>query len=414
MFCYLKLYQDPTFTAIASCREEGPGDDREAINGAVSKLAAFAEWHGLEGNVWAQYVAFLMASDENAFSRAAERNADVSGSVVELARHDLRALRQIIRYDLTRIEGAGFLADYRPNALDENDREVWTRPVAELAKGLSAAEDESGMLSALKAFYAAHGCGAFALYDAFRWECGTGAIPIPLTECTVLDDLIGYEEQKKELVENTLAFLRGGRANNVLLYGDGGTGKSSSIKALLHEYASQGLRMIELHKEQIHDLPLIHELIRQRPYRFILFMDDLSFEEFEVEYKYLKAAIEGGLGKRPTNALIYATSNRRHLMKESWKDREYSADDVHWRDTIQEKLSLVDRFGILIRYYSPDKEEYLEMVRRLARRARIEMSDALLEEQAVRWELTHGGFTGRNAQQFVDYLVGQASIAFDQ
>ena len=173
---------------------------------------------------------------------------------------------------------------------------------------------------------------------------------------------------KKKLIDNTEAFVQGRRANNCLLFGDAGTGKSSSIKAILNRYYDQGLRIIEVYKHQFQDLNEVIAQIKNRNYKFIIYMDDLSFEEFEIEYKYLKAVIEGGLEKKPDNILIYATSNRRHLIKESFRDNEELHGDLHSNDTIQEKLSLVSRFGVTIYFGSPDKKEFQQIVRTLAER----------------------------------------------
>ena len=201
--------------------------------------------------------------------------------------------------------------------------------------------------------------------------------------------------------------MQGRRANNCLLFGDAGTGKSSSIKAILNRYYDQGLRIIEIYKHQFQDLNEVIAQIKNRNYKFIIYMDDLSFEEFEIEYKYLKAVIEGGLEKKPENILIYATSNRRHLIKETFRDNEEAYGDLHSNDTIQEKLSLVSRFGITIYFGSPDKKQFQEIVRSLARRNGIDMPEETLLLEANKWELSHGGLSGRTAQQFIDYLLGR-------
>lgn len=235
-------------------------------------------------------------------------------------------------------------------------------------------------------------------------------MPITNTDSVLLSDLVGYESQKKKLIDNTEAFVQGRKANNVLLFGDSGTGKSTSIKAIINEYYDQGLRVIEIYKHQFQDLSGVISHIKNRNYRFIIYMDDLSFEDFEIEYKYLKAVIEGGLETRPDNVLIYATSNRRHLIKESWNDKNDMEHDgeVHRSDTIQEKLSLVQRFGVTIFYAKPQQEEYYNIVRFLAaKHPEIMLSDAELCAKATQWELSHGGISGRTAQQFVDYLAGQ-------
>ena len=233
-------------------------------------------------------------------------------------------------------------------------------------------------------------------------------LPINNMDRVMLDDLVGYEIQKKKLVDNTRAFVEGKKANNVLLFGDSGTGKSTSIKAIVNEFYKDGLRMIEIYKHQFQDLSNVIAAVKNRNYRFIIYMDDLSFEEFEVEYKFLKAVIEGGVETKPDNVLIYATSNRRHLIKETWNDRNDMEHDngMHRSDTMQEKLSLVNRFGVTINYSRPSQKEYFEIVIQLARRAGIDLSDEELKAEANKWELAHGGISGRTAQQFVYYLEG--------
>jgi predicted AAA+ superfamily ATPase len=217
---------------------------------------------------------------------------------------------------------------------------------------------------------------------------------------------VGYEIAKKKLIDNTEAFINGKKANNCLLFGDAGTGKSSSVKAILNQYYDRGLRMIELYKHQFQDLNDIIAQIKNRNYKFIIYMDDLSFEEFEIEYKYLKAVIEGGLEKKPDNVLIYATSNRRHLIRETFRDKLDRDEDMHTNDTVQEKLSLVARFGVTIYYGGPSKKEFQEIVRRLAAKNGLEIPEQELLAEANKWELSHGGLSGRTAQQFIDYLLG--------
>ena len=232
--------------------------------------------------------------------------------------------------------------------------------------------------------------------------------PINNMDKVMLDDLIGYEIQKKKLTDNTRAFVEGRKANNVLLFGDSGTGKSTSIKAIVNAFYDQGLRMIEIYKHQFQDLSNVIAQIKNRNYRFIIYMDDLSFEEFEIEYKFLKAVIEGGVETKPENILIYATSNRRHIIKETWSDRDdiKIENGMHQSDTMEEKLSLVNRFGVTINYSKPSQKEYFQIVIGLARRAGLTMSDDELRLEANRWELSHGGISGRTAQQFVNYLLG--------
>ena len=237
-------------------------------------------------------------------------------------------------------------------------------------------------------------------------EDGVRIVPITKIAHVHLDDLVGYEIPKKKLITNTEAFIEGKKANNCLLFGDAGTGKSSSIKAILNQYYDRGLRMIEVYKHQFQDLNDIIAQIKNRNYKFIIYMDDLSFEEFEIEYKYLKAVIEGGLERRPENVLIYATSNRRHLIRETFRDKADRDEELHTNDTVQEKLSLVARFGVTIYFGKPAKKEFQEIVRQLAKRNEIDMPEDELLGEANKWELSHGGLSGRTAQQFIDYLSG--------
>ena len=216
-----------------------------------------------------------------------------------------------------------------------------------------------------------------------------------------------YEIAKKKLVDNTEAFVSGKKANNCLLFGDAGTGKSSSIKGIANEYYDRGLRIIEIYKHQFIDLNDVIAQIKNRNYKFIIYMDDLSFEEFEIEYKYLKAVIEGGLEKKPDNVLIYATSNRRHLVREKFSDKEEREDDLHKGDTVAEKLSLVSRFGVTIYFGAPDKKQFEEIVKTLAERHGVAMEESELLAEANKWELYHGGLSGRCAQQFIDYLLSR-------
>lgn len=286
--------------------------------------------------------------------------------------------------------------------------------VQAVSRQIEQAEDENEIFKIITDFYKSYGVGMFGLNKAFRIrEVGSGVefLPVNNTEQVLLKDLVGYEIQKKKLVDNTEAFVKGLPANNVLLFGDAGTGKSTSIKAILNEYYDQGLRMIEIYKHQFQDLSSVIAQIKNRNYRFIIYMDDLSFEEFEIEYKFLKAVIEGGMETKPDNVLIYATSNRRHLIRETWGDRSDMEQDegMHRSDTMQEKLSLVARFGVTINFSKPTQKEYFQIVTELAKRyPEITLTDEQLCAEANKWELSHGGISGRTAQQFINYLAGKS------
>ena len=283
--------------------------------------------------------------------------------------------------------------------------------ICDLSRALAATQNVDHFKRTLTQFYKEFGVVKLGLHKAFRVEHPENSdveiIPITNIAHVHLDDLVGYEDAKKKLVDNTKAFVEGKKANNCLMFGDAGTGKSSSIKAILNQYYNQGLRMIEVYKHQFQDLNDVIAQIKNRNYKFIIYMDDLSFEEFEIEYKYLKAVIEGGLEKKPKNVLIYATSNRRHLIRETFRDKQDRDEDMHTNDTVQEKLSLVARFGVTIYFGSPDKKAFQEIVRVLAKKNGINMPEEQLLLEANAWELSHGGLSGRTAQQFIDYLAGR-------
>ncbi|MDL2298737.1 ATP-binding protein [Synergistaceae bacterium OttesenSCG-928-D05] len=381
----------------------------------IARMTAAAERYGLSGNIWQSWLTLLFTQCENSFSLAQERREPLGGTLSRLAFEDLDAVHYYFNFDLGKIDRElgipffGRVGQYVPFSIggflfDRAAGEV----VQKLADEMRASETGEGFYNALTNFYRQNGVGMFALNKAFRWDGEAKEIhPATHTEDILLSGLIGYEKQKEILVDNTVAFLENRPANNVLLYGESGTGKSSSIKALLNEYAPYGLRMIEVFKHQIEDLNMIVDLIKNRNYKFVIFLDDLSFEQFEVEYKFLKAFIEGGLEKRPDNVLIYATSNRRHLMRESWKDREDKADDMHESETMQEKMSLVDRFGLMVRFFSPEQDEYLNIVRTLAEQYHVDIPEYELERGAIQWELRHGGFSGRCARQYIEHLAGR-------
>ncbi len=379
--------------------------------------------YGFNTNLWHNYLTFVLLTNENSFSLSAERVGAGDGSVNHFAKADFQIFQNLFHFDFAPIEKDlgidcfSTLSHYR--ALVKQEKNYY-RSVSEKVQALSlqiaAAANEHEIFDLVTGFYKAYGVGMFGLNRAFRIRNegnGLEFLPINNTDKIMLRDLIGYELQKQQLVENTEAFLKGIPANNALLYGDAGTGKSSSIKALINEYYDSGLRMIEIYKHQFRDLSAVIAAIKNRHYRFIIYIDDLSFEENEVEYKFLKAVIEGGVETRPDNILIYATSNRRHLIKETWSDRNdmEHQNDVHRSDTMEEKLSLAARFGCSINYNAPNRKLYHDIVKGLAeRQLQLNMSEEELLLLANRWEIRHGGVSGRTAQQFINYLAGKESI----
>ena len=355
----------------------------------LNQLIELAVSHGFEGNLWHCFLAFIMVNNENAYSTACEMKGAVNGSINAIAAHDFAILKEMFDYNLNEvaktleIDDMDVLQNFK--GPDDNGSVFNKRIrdcICELAVELAGAKDTNAFQDSVTGFYAriAH---------------------------VKLDDLVGYEIAKKKLVDNTEAFVKGKSANNCLLFGDAGTGKSTSIKAIANQYYEQGLRLIEVYKHQFKDLNTVISMIKNRNYKFIIYMDDLSFEEFEIEYKYLKAVIEGGLEKKPDNVLIYATSNRRHLIRENFSDKEEVREDMHTSDTVQEKLSLVYRFGVSIYFGAPTKKEFQQIVVELAEKQGVHLPAEELLAEANKWELSHGGLSGRTAQQFINYMLGQ-------
>ena len=398
--------------------------DREELAGralaVVNRLLDVATRYGFDGNLWQSYLAFLLAVTEAPFTLVCEKRGASAGSVRSFAENDLLIFRKLWDYDFSSLEKAlnlsafSIVTNYRAVAKSE---QIFNKSVSDkvrqLTTAIAGAADGAAMFKVVTDFYAQYGVGMLGLNKAFRVSPEinvTGQLlePITTTGDIKLTDIVGYESQKARLVANTEAFVQGRRANNVLLYGDAGTGKSTSIKAILNEFYDQGLRMIEVYKHEFKYLQRIIAQIKNRNYKFIIYMDDLSFEEFEVEYKYLKAVIEGGLEVKPDNILIYATSNRRHLIKERIDDRaEFMDPDLHPNDTVQEKLSLSDRFGLSIGYFKPNQKEYFAIVEAIAARyPQIKLSSEELRAGAVRWEMSHSGLSGRTAQQYINSLLG--------
>ena len=399
-------------------KKEQISEVRDRFFSCMHDLVELAGNYGFENNLWHNYLTFLLVNNENIFSTACEIRGVTEGSLLSLARHDFAIFRELFACDFTELERmlqAGVFEEFVHYARTESTGKLFNRRIrdriCELSDQLANAETLEVFTEYMVSFYKEFGVGKLGLHKAFRVAHVGDDVQIePITNIAhvKLEDLVGYELQKKKLIDNTEAFVEGRSANNCLLFGDAGTGKSSSIKAILNRYYDRGLRIIEVYKHQFQDLNEVIAQIKNRNYKFIIYMDDLSFEEFEIEYKYLKAVIEGGLEKKPDNILIYATSNRRHLIKESFRDNEELHGDLHSNDTIQEKLSLVSRFGVTIYFGSPDKKEFQQIVRTLAERNGIDMPEDQLLLEANKWELSHGGLSGRTAQQFVDYVLGKA------
>ena len=389
-----------------------PAAVAETFGRLWEKLALESE--DLLPDAWQAHFIECLLDAENPFSLAAEKG-ELTPVLAEQARRDLETLRTLFDVDaevlLTLVEEAvpeleGVWTPWRdPDATAELLREDAHRRT--LARKLAAAEDWRDHVETLAEHYAAHGAGLFGRHRAFRWDNG-GLRPVPRPDPARLSGLVGYEREREPLLKNTERLLTRLPSHHALLYGLPGTGKSSTVKAVLNEYAGKGLRLVELAKEDLEELPTVLEALRGRGPRFILFVDDLSFEEHEVEYKALKALLEGSVEEPPENVRLYATSNRRNLIRERFSDRE-EGDDVHARDTMQEKLSLVARFGLRLTFPSPDQKRYLEIVAGLARERGIKTPSEELRERALLWDRWHAGRSGRTARQFVDELEAELS-----
>lgn len=417
----LLLYKNPENREVFDCMlriasEEFEGlDVKKTAGRIVSHILEVSEKMGFNGNLWQDYLAYNLANDENSYSLSCERRGRMEGSINKAALLDMAVYRELFNTDLSRTDAKygtflSMLTGFENNNEGEKyyNKRIRNR-IIKLAEELSGATDDNTFLNIVCDFYKDAGVGCIGLFKAFRVGHDDNdrpvITPVISVEHKYLKDLIGYDIQKKKITDNTEAFLAGSKANNVLLFGDSGTGKSSCIKAILNEYYDDGLRMIEIYKHQFKDLSAIINQVKDRNYKFIIYMDDLSFEEFEIEYKFLKAVIEGGLEKRPDNVLIYATSNRRHLVREKYSDKEERDDDLHTRDTVAEKLSLSARFGVSVYFGSPDKKLFNEIVKGLAQKNNIKVDENTLLMEANKWELSHGGLSGRTAEQFISYMV---------
>lgn len=364
---------------------------------------------------WQEYLIDRILSDENPFSKRSQQQAfsDLPPALLDAARWDLRCLQSLFQLDPKwlgdRVSSLGDLAGDSLPLVPHNwlpNRPQNYNPVEmTIRTKLATAEDWGALIEDLAAYYRACGTGLFAKYKAFRWQAGElKGIAVPDT--VTLEALCGYESQKQQLMKNTEFLLAGYPALNILLYGSRGSGKSSLVKALLNEYGNRSLRSIEVPKSELQDLPEIVERLRDLPQKFIIFVDDLSFGEDDEVFKALKVVLEGSMTARPANVVVYATSNRRHLVREFFADRPRpkDADEVQSWDTVQEKLSFSDRFGLTLTFEPADQDTYLSIVRHLAALARIDLPDAELDYRALQWATRHNGRSGRTARQFIDFL----------
>ena len=369
---------------ICCLEPEEPGKSKPLFYSCMNRLVEMASTYGFTGNLWHSYLTYLLANHENAFSTACEITGPVEGTINQLALHDFAIFKDLFNLDFSAFENfygssscCHLINEYENDSHGSKQfNERISSRLNNLSQFLASSDTPEEFMDHMVEFYKDYGVGKLGLHKAFRLEHGPNdervkIVPITKIAHVHLDDLVGYE------------------------------------KAILNQYYDRGLRIIEVYKHQFKDLNDVIAQIKNRHYKFIIYMDDLSFEDFEIEYKYLKAVIEGGLERKPDNILIYATSNRRHLVREKFSDKADRDDDLHTNDTVQEKLSLVYRFGVTIYFGSPSKKEFQQIVLTLAQRHGLQMDQEELLQQANAWELRHGGLSGRTAQQFIDYLLGQ-------
>ncbi|MDI3257591.1 MAG: ATP-binding protein [Kyrpidia sp.] len=425
-FFFDGLARDPAVQAVQRWLDS---KDREAAGRWFRELVRFAateEPVPLSGDVtlWKSYLLHrLLFSPVPPLAGDSMWNAALRGGLAL----DLRRLQPLWHLDaspLLQALGLGpetVAAGAVPPAGDrERGAGILTRwlteQLSDLAHRLETAGDWANLVGPLYQAFQKIGTGPAARHWVFKWESPERKlVPVTRPDPIRLADLIGYESQRKQVLQNTEQFVRGYPANNVLLHGDRGTGKSSLVKALVHEFGPRGLRLVEVSRRDLADFPILVRLLRGQPQKFILFFDDLSFDEEETFYKDLKTLLEGGVERRPDNVLLYATSNRRHLVKERFSDRGWPSradegDDLHLEDTVQEKLSLADRFGLTVSFLSPDQELFLRMVRHMAERAGLDVDEASLRRRALQWERRHNGRSGRSARQFIDQLAGELAM----
>lgn len=381
-------------------------------------LPAYGHWFKVQAakNLsWQDYLISQILRDDNPFSKQAQQ-ADVANlppALVEAARHDLQVLQSLYECSAEQlskwVRSAAQLS--APPAVWHSEK-IGASYQAPLREKLQKVDNWGNCLEPLAAYYQQFGTGVFAESRAFQWRAGH-LVSIPYPDPVHLTELVGYEWQRDALLKNTQFLLAGYPALHVLLYGSRGSGKSSLVKALLNEFGEHNLRLIEVAKSDLKDLPIIVEQLRGVPQKFIIFVDDLSFEEDDDAFKSLKVVLEGNLTARAQNMVVYATSNRRHLIREFFEDRPRprDGDEVHAWDTVQEKLSFSDRFGLTLTFEPADQNTYLKIVRHLASQAKVHLKLEELDARALQWATRHNGRSGRTARQFVDFLQAEFSLA---
>ncbi|MEB3343073.1 ATP-binding protein [Okeania sp.] len=380
----------------------------------IECFRAYGNWFrtiASENISWQEYLISQIILDDNPFSQQVQKidTTNLSPNLIAAVKHDLQILQ-----NLYRCNGKTISQWVKIIAKLEKIPIVWElelerkEPIYQQLINLENWEDAIDILAV---HYRNFGTGLFAESIAFEWRNGQ-LLTITYPDSVKLEELVGYEFQRDTLIKNTEFLIAGYSALNVLLYGSRGTGKSSLVKALLNEYSQRNLRLVEVAKSDLKDLPLIVEKLRNVPQKFIIFVDDLSFEEDDDIFKALKVVLEGNLTAKPANVVVYATSNRRHLIREFFNDRPSpkDSDEVNNWDTVQEKLSFSDRFGLTLTFEPANQDTYLKIVRHLAKQEKINLSPEDLDFQALQWATRNNGRSGRTARQFIDFISANLAV----
>lgn len=366
-----------------------------------------------------KYLVDKIFLDNNSFTTMIDQDDLSKINIINQVAYELKALQYICSIKAEDIKEAIILKcktiDFEEEIVKnliswdfgDIDENKYEKVIDKLKLEILNSKDWGNCLEDIIEFYRQYGTGEFGEYRAFIWENedGNGCLrgvqsPDPVT----LKELVGYEHQKETIIDNTKQFLNGHPANNLLLYGSRGTGKSSTVKAIINEYYNEGLRLIEVDKSKLVDFTKIIRVLKNKKLKFIIFVDDLVFEEGEASYSALKTILEGGVENKSNNILIYATTNRKHLVKETFSER--AGDDVHANDSIEEKLSLSDRFGVTVSFYSPDQKEYLKIIDGIVETRGLDVDKEYLHAEALKWVRWHNARSPRTAQQFINWIEG--------